>query len=208
MLQLLIGSKTRVALLTLFLLNPGEKYYIREISRKLGIGVDPLRKELSNLEGIGLLKSERVGNQKHYRVDETYFLYDELQKLVLKTEGIAKVLTEEFAGSDAIEILFVYGSFAAGKAHERSDIDLFVVGNISDDDLIVKITEMELVLGREINYTLLRREELLQRMSRKDPFITNVVREPKIFIRGQHGFEDLGKSGKDKENPRGPEVSQ
>lgn len=197
MLESLIGSKTRISLLTLFLLNPGKTYFVREISRIIDVDVAPLRKELANLEEIGLLKSNLVGNQKHYRVDETHFLYHDLQNLVLKTEGIAKGLRERFAGRLPIEILFIYGSFAAGKAHEKSDIDLFVVGDISDDDLIESITDAEQVLGREINYTLLRRDELLRRIRENDPFILNIAREPKVFIRGQHEFEDIGTTGTD-----------
>ena len=197
MLESLIGSKTRVSLLTLFLMNPGRQYYVREISRLIDVDVSPLRKELANLESIGLLKSERVGNQKHYRVDETHFLYQDLQKLILKTEGIAQVLVERFSTSEAIEILFIYGSFAAGKAHERSDIDLFVVGEIENDDLIASITDTERKLGREINYTLLRRDELMERIRKRDPFIMNVFREPKIVIAGHHELEKLGEPGKD-----------
>ena len=197
MIESLIGSKTRVSLLTLFLLNPGRRYYVREISRLIDVDVAPLRKELANLESIGLLKSERVGNQKHYRVEEAHFLYDDLQKLFLKTEGIAKVLAERFSDSEAIEILFIYGSFAAGKAHERSDIDLFVVGEIENDNLIASITDTERQLGREINYTLLRRDELMERIRKRDPFIMNVFREPKIVIAGNHELEKLGEPGKD-----------
>jgi len=197
MLESLIGSKTRVSLLTLFLMNPGRQYYVREISRLIDVDVAPLRKELANLESFGLLKSTRVGNQKHYRVEEAHFLYDDLQKLFLKTEGIAKVLAERFSDSEAIEILFIYGSFAAGKAHERSDIDLFVVGEIENDDLIASITDTERQLGREINYTLLRRDELMERIRKRDPFILNVFREPKIVIAGNHELEKLGEPGKD-----------
>ena len=64
MLESLIGSKTRVSLLTLFLMNPGRQYYVREISRLIDVDVAPLRKELANLESFGLLKSKRAGNQK------------------------------------------------------------------------------------------------------------------------------------------------
>jgi len=197
MLESLIGSKTRVSLLTLFLMNPGRQYYVREISRLIDVDVAPLRKELANLENIGLLKSERVGNQKHYRVNETHYLYQDLQTLILKTEGIAQVLVERFSNSKAIEILFIYGSFAAGKAHERSDIDLFVVGEIENDELIASITDTERQLGREINYTLLRKDELMERIHKRDPFIMNVFREPKIVITGHNELEELVDPGKD-----------
>ena len=197
MLESLIGSKTMVSLLTLFLLTPGKEYYILEISRNLDIDVAPLRKELSNLESIGLLRSERHGNQKYYWVDESCFIFGDLQRLVLKTEGIARILTEKFADSGEIDILFIFGSFAAGKAHDKSVIDLFIVGDVSDDELLSMITETARQLGREINYTLLRRNELIQRIQKNDPFMVNVIREPKIFVVGQNEFEKLGKPGKD-----------
>jgi len=57
MLQKLFGSKARVCLLKLFLLNPDEKYYIRELSRRSGLQVNSIARELDNLEAFGLLSS-------------------------------------------------------------------------------------------------------------------------------------------------------
>jgi predicted transcriptional regulator len=66
MLQKLFTSKTRVKLLTLFIMNPGREMYIREIARTTRENINSIRRELTNLEGIGLLKSERRGNLKYY----------------------------------------------------------------------------------------------------------------------------------------------
>jgi len=68
MLQKLFTSKTRVKLLTLFIMNPGREMYIREIARTTRENINSIRRELTNLEGIGLLKSERRGNLKYYYV--------------------------------------------------------------------------------------------------------------------------------------------
>jgi hypothetical protein len=57
MLQKLFGSKARVSLLKLFLLNPEEKYYVRELSRRSGLAVNSIARELDNLEAFGLLNS-------------------------------------------------------------------------------------------------------------------------------------------------------
>ena len=62
MLQKLFTSKTRVKLLTLFMMNPGREMYVREIARNTEENINAIRRELANLEGIGLLKSERRGN--------------------------------------------------------------------------------------------------------------------------------------------------
>lgn len=58
MLSHLLGSKARVKILKLFLLNTEEKYYIRQIARDLGLQVNSVRRELENLEKFGLLLAE------------------------------------------------------------------------------------------------------------------------------------------------------
>ena len=98
MLEALIPSKTRVKLLTLFLLNPEREYYVREIAR--------MTEENTNAVPTGTRKPRIVrshhGPEKRkpavlYRKNG-FFLYDDLQKIVLKTEGVARVIRENLAG--------------------------------------------------------------------------------------------------------------
>ena len=68
MLQKLFTSKTRVKLL--IMMNPGREMYVREIARNTEENINAIRRELANLEGIGLLKSERRGNSRYYAVNK------------------------------------------------------------------------------------------------------------------------------------------
>jgi predicted nucleotidyltransferase len=184
MLETLISSETRVQLLTLFLLNPGKEFYIREIERLTGRNISIVRKELARLESFGLIKSIPRGKQLYYMVNQDFFLYEDMQRIILKTEGVSRYLRERFSDLEKIECMFIYGSFASGKANASSDIDLFIVGDVEEDRLIPLINECEKTIQREINYTLVRREELLMRMKASDPFITNVLNGPKVVIFG------------------------
>jgi predicted nucleotidyltransferase len=184
MLEALISSRTRVRLLTLFLLNPGKEYFVREIARTTGENINAVRRELANLESFGLITGRRSGNQQYYAVNTGHFLYADLQKIVLKTEGIAGTLTAALAGEKAIECSFIYGSFAKGTAGSDSDIDLFIVGDMDETRLIPLIHECERTTGREINYTLMTAHELAERKKAQDPFVTNVMNEEKIVITG------------------------
>lgn len=56
----LFGSNARVKILKLFLLNPDNKYYIRQLARYLKLQVNSVRRELENLEGLGILISGSV----------------------------------------------------------------------------------------------------------------------------------------------------
>ena len=159
MLELLIPSQTRITLLTLFLMNPGREYYIREIERTTGEHYAAIHSELSNLESLGLLSRRRRGNQVYFKVNQDFFLYHELQQIILKTEGISKVFREQLQNLEGISCLFLYGSYAAGTAGFKSDIDLFIVGDIDEDAVLTAIGAAEEELGREINYTLMTDEE-------------------------------------------------
>jgi len=182
--EAIIGSKSRVKLMTLFLLNPEKRFYLREIARKTEENVNSVRRELKNLEETGLLKSERAGNLKYYSVNTEMPIYPELRDMFLKTEGVAGILRENLQKLGEIEAAFIYGSFARGEGREGSDVDLLIVGRVNEEKLIPLLSEQEGRLGREINYVLFTPEELRERIKKKDPFVSNVMAEEKIGIVG------------------------
>lgn len=184
-------------ILTLFLLNPEKEYYIRQVERLVGKNYALVRKELAHLETFGLLRSETKGNQVYYTVDRNFFLYPELQRLVLKTEGVSRVLKDRLEELGNLECIFIYGSFASGTAGATSDIDLFIVGDIDENRLIPLINESERTLQREINYTLVKKEELQERIDRADPFVTNVLNRPKIMILGEGCYGETPGDGRE-----------
>jgi predicted nucleotidyltransferase len=193
MLEKLFGSKARVSLLTLFCLNPGKQFYVREIERKTNLSYISVSNELKNLQEFGLLKSTFKGNQKHFWIDEHFVLYEDLQKIILKTEGVTKTIMDTFSLLKNIDFLFIYGSFASGKANVQSDLDLFIVGNVSHDDVIDMIVKKENEIGRPINVTIYKQEDLMSRIKNQDSFIMNVIKEPKIMITGsENEFKALG----------------
>jgi len=120
MLEAIIKSQTRVKLLTLFLLSPEREYYVREIVRMTDDNINAVRRELANLESFGLISGQKKGNQQYYSVNQDFFLYEDLQKIVLKTEGVAQTLKKGLADLEHIRCMFIYGSFAKGTARWTS----------------------------------------------------------------------------------------
>ncbi|MBC7264250.1 MAG: winged helix-turn-helix transcriptional regulator [Chloroflexi bacterium] len=89
LLEGLFSSKVRIKLLTLFLSEPGQRYYSRELARAIGGRQNAVWRELRNLENLGLLRSEAEGNLQYYLVNTGFPLFAELRNLVLKAAGIA-----------------------------------------------------------------------------------------------------------------------
>jgi len=184
MLERFFTSKTRVKLLTLFILNPDRELHIREIVRLIKENINAVRRELHNLEETGLLKSKQTGNMKQYTLNKNMPLYEELASMVLKTEGVAKILKEHLNELGSIQSAFIYGSFANNTAQVNSDIDIFIIGSINEKKLIPALHNLEKQLSREINYVLFTPQEFTTRKRKKDPFVMNVLKEPKVSLLG------------------------
>lgn len=180
----LFGSKIRQRLLGLLYTNPGSRYYIRQLANMFDVSVGSLHRELKYLEEIGILKSEREGNLRFYSVDSSYPLFKELKSIIYKTTGVEGSINDALEGIEGIDIAFLYGSFASGKEVEKSDVDLFLIGEFDIDLLNKKLRELERYLSREINYTSMEKVEFQKEKNNRSPFLMNILKEKKIFIIG------------------------
>jgi len=165
----------RVKVLAFLLLNASEEYHLREIARRAGVPLKAVQRELALLEQIALVERHRRGRQVFVSVQTSHPLFQDLRSLLLKSEGLAMPLRQALEAIDNVEAAAVYGSVASGTDTGRSDIDLLVVGSPDELDFHDAVSEIEELLGRPINYTLLSRKELQARLRRKDPFLTRVL---------------------------------
>lgn len=184
MLQALFSSKVRVKLLTHFFSHPDERCYARELARRLDEHYNAVWQELGNLERLGLLTGKQDANVKYYRLNPDFPLYYELKRIILKTTGLGQALRDAVVHLGRVELAFIYGSVAAGEDDALSDVDLMLVGEVDLLELSAVVSQLEEQLGREINYLVLTPAELAQRLYEGEPFIQNVLAEPKVMLIG------------------------
>ena len=182
-------SKTRKELFRLYFTNPEQEYYLRELERILRTPVSMIRKELTRLEEDGLFLSRKRGNLMYYLLDQSYPLFEELKSIVFKTIGIQGSIRKILGRMKGVEVAFIYGSFAKYEETGRSDIDLLIIGKIDESRLLREINKLEKVLKREINYSIFQRDEFKHKTKEGDPFIADLLKNPKIFLVG--GGNDL-----------------
>ncbi|MGA2934645.1 MAG: winged helix-turn-helix domain-containing protein [Methanomicrobiales archaeon] len=87
MLDRLFASRTRVKILELFLLHPEREVHVREICRITEVNINAVRRELANLEEMGLLMSCTRGNARFYTVNIAFPVYQELVSIFLKMKS-------------------------------------------------------------------------------------------------------------------------
>jgi predicted nucleotidyltransferase len=185
MLNNLIGSKTRRALLNTFFSNPDNEYYTRQLSTLLKLSVGSIHREIGKLISARVLIAREVGNIKLFSLNKENPVYEELRAIILKTDGAIGLVKDVVSKIKGVRAAFVYGSFAKGDERGDSDIDILLIGNAVDEDrLAVVIREAEKKLFREINYTIYMEEEYKKENNKKNSFIAEVVRGKKIFIKG------------------------
>lgn len=180
----LFRSKTRQALLALFLTNPEKRFYARQLQAMLDMSIGTVHRELTGLERMGVLKSAAEGNIKFYSADPDYPLFEEISKIVAKTVGAEGSLRQAVQQIPGVRLAFIYGSFASGSTTVRSDIDVFLIGEIDENLLNNKLGAIEQLLQREINYTYMAESEFRNESRQSSAFVTNVLAEPKIFLVG------------------------
>lgn len=190
MVEQLFGSKTRVKLLSLFFNNPGRPFYVREITRKIDEQINSVRRELANLLSVGLVSSDGSNNRLYYEVNPKYEYYEQLRSIFTSmpaksTDPVVKETREEdriikqLRSTGSITFAFLTGSFARDS---RTNVDIFVVGDVNKARLAKVVAELEKEMGRELNYSALTPEEYEYRLSLNDRFITTVLEARKIVI--------------------------
>lgn len=180
MIDALFGSKTRVKLLHLFLNNPGKSFYVREITRLIDEQINSVRRELSNMLGVGIITSDSADNKLYYEVNQRYEYYvpfraifaDEIVEPVQNDTKKAATWHSYLSELEGVRLVLASGVLVSGSA---SKVDLLLVGSVSPAKLQRLMKTIEKAEGRELNYTLISYDEFYYRLSVRDKFITEIT---------------------------------
>ena len=183
--DLLFPNQYRRKVLALLFMQPGQKMHLRELARQTQAAPGTLKKELDALCQVGLLTSERVGNQVQFQANQGHPVFAELQALIRKTTGLADVLRQALQPlGDQVALAFVFGSMASGSAHAGSDVDLLVVGNASFAQVVEATHATQAQLGREINPKVMAPAEWARQCAEGHPFVQELLAQPRILLTG------------------------
>ncbi len=184
LLEGIFASRTRARLIAAFTLRPGERLYLREVARLIKADVRAVKVELDRLERLGFLRSEASGNRRYMKVNQAFPLYTELKAMAIKTVGLGDSLRAALKQLPGIRFAFVYGSIAKGQETAESDLDLFIVGEVSGPLLHKALSGAKAAVRREINTSRFTFDEVHNRLKKGDSFIKDVLNGQKLFIIG------------------------
>ena len=201
MLDVMVTSRVRRKLLGFFVLNAGQKFYLRQIAGEIDEAVHSTRLELALLTKIGFLSSTGLKRQKFFTLCNYYPYLPEIRSIVTKLKNIKykefdftdhsrKALLEKnlLCVKEALiskyhpEKIILFGSLIRGKVNETTDIDLLVVKDTQkpyNDRLrdIVNICDYDV----GIDFLVYNPEEL-KALVRTSAFVRNeIIKKGKVI---------------------------
>jgi predicted nucleotidyltransferase len=181
------------------LTQPEKWWYLSELALFLRTTPSSLQRELKTLVDGGILQQRREGTRVYFKPDTRSPLFPELRGLIEKTAGLLPTLRQALEPLQArIDCAFVYGSVARSQEHALSDVDLLVIGGIGLAELTPALRKAESRLGREVNVTSYSAREFRKKVAAHDHFLSEVLRGPKEFVKGNQRDLDavIGKPGR------------
>jgi hypothetical protein len=173
MLKRLFTSNTRIKLLTVFLMNQDQEYFIRELTRKLNEQINSVRRELDNLKKFGLLRSRAKNRKKYYYVNKKFIFLEELRSIIIKGLSSNDTVTQDIKAMGEVKLLALAGIFI-NKPTEG--VDMLIVGNI-DRERLTKYINNDLKTERPVKFAIMDEEDYKFRLSCNDQFVSDIIND-------------------------------
>ncbi|HNU96143.1 MAG TPA: hypothetical protein PKH95_01925 [Candidatus Magasanikbacteria bacterium] len=195
MLEHLFGSKTRLKLLRVFFAYPERSFYVRELTRLCESQINGVRREIANLENLGIIaklsglekKENGRENVKSYRLQTGFLLHQELKNLIDKAQMLEEreFVDKLVAKSGKVKFMLLSGYFTQDKG---APTDLLVVGNIKQNVFSKIVQEFEKNIGKELRYTVFDEKDFLDRKEMGDKFLYHLLESAYIKVVDDYGF--------------------
>lgn len=174
----LFGSKTRAKLLKLFFETPDKSFYVREMTRVIDEQINSVRRELLNLESIGIIKNETFDNKVYYSANTKHPFCRPLGEMFTKRidltrdKDIHETTWEEYTRPVK---KYLTGLIVTNRLPGQDGIDLLIIGNDKTKKLTRWAEVIEKKQGKPINYVIMSTDDFTYRRSVRDRFIEDIL---------------------------------
>lgn len=177
-LEKLFGSKTRAKLLKLFFENPEKSFYVREMTRVIDEQINSVRRELLNLESIGIIKNETFDNKVYYSANKKHPFCRPMTDIFSKKidTGREKDVSETKWETYCRPVKnYIKGLIVTNRYPGQEGVDLLIIGNDRTKKLTRWAEVVEKKQGKPINYVIMSPDDFTYRKSVRDRFLLEVL---------------------------------
>jgi DNA-binding transcriptional ArsR family regulator len=182
MLKELCGSEQRYRIFKTLFGNPGRAYHLRGLAAAAGVDPSNVSKLLPRLVDAGLVERERAEPTVRYRARSGNPLLHALTALFSQASdlvGDLRAVAENIAGDVAI-----FGSTASGTDTPDSDVDVLIVGPVSQIAAQAAFKPVARRHKRPINVTVIEAKKLQDELAKGSAFWKSVLSGPTVRLKG------------------------
>ena len=184
MLKNIFISKVRVRILKQYMFHPKEGYHVRGLVRLLDEEINAIRRELLNLKDAGILLSHKEGNKLVYDVNPECNIVNDLQAMFYKDSEAGKSIINSAKENGNPEAILMSQGFLDGQKEPTGELDLLFVGNFKINDLSRSLKKTESLLGKELRYTVVTKNDLNFARKKQDKVLLDFLAKDNILLLG------------------------
>lgn len=179
MLEQILSSVARTKILKLFCVHAREKFFVRELARRLGLQLNSIRRELANLEKFGFLNSKEEGGKKYYYTNLEFSLFTEIKNLVFKSLALEEMdIADKMSKVPGLKLLLFTGVLTESPAVT----DILIVGKVNKSKFDKYLKKIGEGLPEDLRYTFLPLKEYLYRLEITDKFIYDIWANDNVIV--------------------------
>lgn len=188
------GSADRFRTLRTLFAEPGRGFGLRELAAQAGVDSSNVSRMLKRWVAAGLVTRRQTDGLPRY-VASTDPSLRPLVQLMQQDSALVRALREPLQALPGVKVAVVFGSVARGEAKAGSDVDVLVLGNVSELKANVALKPAARALGRDIHATTCTIPAFHEQLRGGESFAQAIVRGPRIPLIGAFDDEVLSGAG-------------
>ncbi|MHA4867127.1 nucleotidyltransferase family protein [Duganella sp. PWIR1] len=185
----LFGGASRFRALRCLFEEPERIFGLRELAAEAEVDSGNLSRWLQRWSKVGLVQQPE---KARYRASKDPALQP-LAQLFQQSSAMITQIKELLTELQGVDAAAIFGSVARHQQTAGSDVDILVIGDISEIRINALLQPLERQFARAFNASVFSRSTISQLLDQEDEFIATLLSGPTLVLKGNpHGFSTLG----------------
>ncbi len=172
----ILGNGDRVKIMKLFLLNKGNGFKVKDITKRSRVSSGTVRREIRLLSSTGFIRRKSKVSLEWF-FNSAFKYRKEFEDLLVRSDSLsAEAILDNFKKIGKVKFIVVAGVFIK---NEDSRVDLLIVGDhLKRGKIESGIRKLEAEIGTELAYAVFDTKEFIYRLSMYDKLVRDILDFP------------------------------
>lgn len=164
-------------------------FFIRELCRDVDEQINAVRRELMNLEALGILKSYEQNKKKFYHMNRNSLIYNELKEMFLKSYDVMAPMKEFFKWRKTLDLVTISNGVLDFRNETTNNIvDIFIIGEL--DKIEFNNFLEKTFFGKKVKYAIMSLDDFTNRLEYNDKLVLSILSQKgNVFLRDRLEIE-------------------